>query len=97
MKKLMNRQNDFEKDILKSYENDEWKSVSDFNNLKEEYELYAQHTFIKKKNQYPHFRKQSQPPSSILIKFYQDYPKHNPQFFRIFFILASSILSSNSS
>jgi hypothetical protein len=43
----MNKQNDNEEDILKSYENNEWKSAADFKKLKEEFESYALHTFRK--------------------------------------------------
>jgi predicted DNA binding CopG/RHH family protein len=45
----MNKQNDNEEDILKSYENNEWKSAADFKKLKEEFESYALHTFRKNK------------------------------------------------
>jgi predicted DNA binding CopG/RHH family protein len=46
----MNKQDEFEEDILKSYENYELKFFSDFNKLREEYESYARHTFKKKIN-----------------------------------------------
>jgi predicted DNA binding CopG/RHH family protein len=45
----MNRPGDLEEEILKSYENDEWESVRDFKQLKEEFESYARHTFKKNK------------------------------------------------
>ena len=45
----MNRQDNLEEDILKSYEQDEWESVRNFRQLKEEFESYARHTFRKSK------------------------------------------------
>lgn len=36
-----------EKELLKSYENGEWKSIKDFENKKAEYQRYARNTAIK--------------------------------------------------
>jgi len=38
-----------EKDLLKSYENDEWESIKDFKKKKAEYQRYARNTAAKNK------------------------------------------------
>jgi len=38
-----------EKELLKSYDNDEWKSVRDFQKKKVEYQQYARNTALKNK------------------------------------------------
>ncbi len=45
----MNKEENYEEEILKSYENNEWESVKDFKRLKEEYEAYAKNAFKKNK------------------------------------------------
>ncbi len=45
----MDKFDDYEKDILKSYERDEWISVNDLEEKKEEYAHYAKATFLKNK------------------------------------------------
>ena len=43
------KNDDSEEDILRSYEQDEWRSVEEFKKLKEEYEAYARNTSNKNK------------------------------------------------
>ena len=45
----MDKFDDYEKDILKSYERDEWISVDNLEEKKEEYVQYAKATFLKNK------------------------------------------------
>lgn len=45
----MNDMDQFEKEIVESYENDEWQSVSNLKEEKERYQSYAQGTFRKDK------------------------------------------------
>ena len=45
----MDKFDDYEKDILKSYERDEWISVDNLKEKKEEYARYAKATFLKNK------------------------------------------------
>ena len=45
----MDKFDDYEKDVLKSYENDEWISVDNLEEKKEEYARYAKATFLKNK------------------------------------------------
>lgn len=45
----MSKQNKYEQDIEHSFEQDEWKSVSDVKNLKEKYAQYARNTYQKNK------------------------------------------------
>ncbi len=45
----MNKFDDYEKDILKSYEKDEWVSVNNLEEQKEEYARHAKATFLKNK------------------------------------------------
>lgn len=39
----------YEKDIIKSYESDEWKSIENLGEKKAEYSRYARNTFLKNK------------------------------------------------
>jgi len=45
----MDKFNSYEKDILKSYERDEWVSVDNLEEKKKEYAQYAKSTFLKNK------------------------------------------------
>ena len=45
----MQKDDDSEVDILRSYEQDEWRSVEEFKKLKEEYEAYARNSSNKNK------------------------------------------------
>ncbi len=45
----MQKNDDSEVDILRSYEQDEWRSVEEFKKLKEEYEAYARNSSNKNK------------------------------------------------
>ena len=45
----MNKLDSYEKDILKSYEKDEWVSVDNPEEKKKEYAQYAKSTFLKNK------------------------------------------------
>lgn len=45
----MQKNDDSEEDILRSYEQEEWRSVEEFKKLKEEYEAYARNTANKNK------------------------------------------------
>ncbi len=45
----MDKLDDYEKDILESYNNDEWKPIENLENKKEEYAQYAKNTFLKNK------------------------------------------------
>jgi predicted DNA binding CopG/RHH family protein len=45
----MSKLDKYEEDILKSYENDEWKSVNNINEIKQQYVKYARNTFQKNK------------------------------------------------
>jgi len=45
----MNKLDENEKDILKSYENDEWKSIINRDKRKTEYAQYARNTSLKNK------------------------------------------------
>ncbi|MBM3423223.1 antitoxin [Chlorobium limicola] len=46
---MMQKNDDSEEDILRSYEQDEWRSAEEFKKLKEEYEAYARNTANKNK------------------------------------------------
>jgi predicted DNA binding CopG/RHH family protein len=46
---MTQKNDDSEEDILRSYEQDEWRSVEEFKKLKEEYEAYARNTSNKNK------------------------------------------------
>ncbi|ABL66187.1 antitoxin [Chlorobium phaeobacteroides] len=46
---MMQKNDDSEVDILRSYEQDEWRSVEEFKKLKEEYEAYARNSSNKNK------------------------------------------------
>ena len=46
---MMQKNDDSEEDILRSYEQDEWRSVEEFKKLKEEYETYARNNSNKNK------------------------------------------------
>ncbi|HIP73209.1 MAG TPA: antitoxin [Anaerolineae bacterium] len=45
----MNNMDQFEKEVIESYENDEWQSVADLAEEKERYQSYANATFRKDK------------------------------------------------
>lgn len=45
----MNKYTDYEKEILESYENDEWKSTSDIESDKKKYSQIARNTILKNK------------------------------------------------
>lgn len=45
----MDKFDTFEKDILESYERDEWISIDNLEEKKEEYAQYARNTFLKNK------------------------------------------------
>ena len=45
----MDKFDDYEKDILKSYERDEWISVDNLEEKKEQYAQYAKATYLKNK------------------------------------------------
>ncbi len=45
----MDKFDDYEKDIIESYERDEWGSVGNLEENKEEYSRYARSTFLKHK------------------------------------------------
>ena len=45
----MNKYTKYEKDIIKSYERDEWQSVPEFEKEKEKYREYAKNTYLKNK------------------------------------------------
>jgi len=45
----MQKNDDSEEDILRSYEQDEWRSVEEFKKLKEKFETYARNTSNKNK------------------------------------------------
>jgi len=46
---MTQKNDDSEEDILRSYEQDEWRSVEEFKKLKEEYEAYVRNTSNKNK------------------------------------------------
>jgi len=46
---MTQKNDDSEEDILRSYEQDEWRSVEEFKKLKEEYDAYARNTSNKNK------------------------------------------------
>ena len=48
-KMKMDKFDEYEKDILASYERDEWVSVDNLEEIKEEYAQYARDTFLKNK------------------------------------------------
>ncbi|HED37406.1 MAG TPA: antitoxin [Ignavibacteria bacterium] len=45
----MDKLDNYEKEILESYENDEWESVENLAEKKKEYAQYAKNTFLKNK------------------------------------------------
>jgi len=45
----MDKFDDYEKDIIESYERDEWGSIDNLEEKKEEYSRYARNTFLKNK------------------------------------------------
>lgn len=45
----MDKLDKYEKDILESFENDEWESIGDLEQAKEAYAKYAKNTFLKNK------------------------------------------------
>jgi predicted DNA binding CopG/RHH family protein len=45
----MNKLDKYEKDLLKSYDQDEWQSVRELDSLKPEYSKYARNTVLKNK------------------------------------------------
>ena len=49
MKKEKNKERNYEKEILESYEKGEWESLKDFKEKRAEYQKYAAASFIKDK------------------------------------------------